>query len=189
LHIEHQNNFRADRRGRLYLTNILSASMDLDFPFLDVDAIADAADIPESVNFIDDHQLDIPENELSLTCFTSTVFSPKLPRRGKIDIRPREHWNTLSLLVFLNNLSGKRICPNGHRRDLRTGTYICYTFCGIGPSGRHRIRIKILEDWSEVHVRIARAWLPQSTRRVQTEEQLEREKRKSTSWICLKNGF
>jgi hypothetical protein len=38
-----------------------------DFSFLDVDAIADAANIPEPVNFLDDHQLDIPENELSLT--------------------------------------------------------------------------------------------------------------------------
>jgi hypothetical protein len=56
--------------------------MDPDFPFLDVDVIADAADIPEPVNFLDDHQFDIPENGLSLTYFTRTVFSPKFPRRG-----------------------------------------------------------------------------------------------------------
>jgi hypothetical protein len=29
--------------------------MDPDFPFLAVDAIADAADIPEPVNLLDDH--------------------------------------------------------------------------------------------------------------------------------------
>jgi hypothetical protein len=97
--------------------------MDPDFPFLDVDAIADATDIPEPVHFLDGHELDIPENELSLTYFTSIVFLPKFPRRGKIDIRSREHWNTLSLLVFLNNLSGKWRCPNRYHRDVRTGTH------------------------------------------------------------------
>jgi hypothetical protein len=62
------------------LTNIVSTSLHPDFPFLDVDAIVDAAYIPEPVHFLDDHQLDIPENELSLTYFTGPSF-----RRGSPD--------------------------------------------------------------------------------------------------------
>jgi hypothetical protein len=62
--------------------------MDPDFPFLDVDAIADAANIPEPVNFLDNRQLDIPETELSLTYFTCTVVSPKFPDEVRLIFVP-----------------------------------------------------------------------------------------------------
>jgi hypothetical protein len=154
---------------------------------LRAEALMYPGDITDLAEFIDGFQADIPQDELSDTYFRDGFTTLNYLRKGKIDIRPSNPWSPTSLLIFLNNLPGKWACPNGDGLDVRTGNYICYTFQRAGLRGRQQFRLRISKRWDEINVRIARAWLPQETRRPQTPEEVEREALQSQAWCALQN--
>jgi hypothetical protein len=161
--------------------------LDLPVEALHAEAMIDPGDIADLAEFIDSFQPDIFRYELSVTCFTNGLTTLNHLRKRKIDIRPSNPWSRTFLLVFSNNLPGKRACPNGARFDVRTGNYICYTFQRSGFRGRQRFRLRISKTWDEIHLRIARAWLPQETQRPQTPEEVEREGLQLQPWRALQN--
>jgi hypothetical protein len=147
----------------------------------------DPGDVADLAEFIDGFQPDIPRDEVSITYIADGLTTLNCLRKGKIGIRPSNPWSPISLLVCLNNLPGKWACPYGACIDVRTGNYICYPFQPAGLRGRQRFRLPISKRWDEIHVRIARAWLPQETRRPQTPDGVEREALQSQPWRALQN--
>jgi hypothetical protein len=65
--------------------------------------------------------------------------------------------------------------------------YIFYTFQRAGFREPQRFGLRISKRLDQIHVRIARAWLPQETRRLQTPEEVEREALQSQPWRALQN--
>jgi hypothetical protein len=81
--------------------------LDLPVEALHAEAWMDPGDIADLAEFIDGFQADIPRDELSDIYFTDGLTTLNHLRKGEIDIRPSNSWIPISLLVFLNNLSGK----------------------------------------------------------------------------------
>jgi hypothetical protein len=165
------------------------AAIPLDIPVevLHAEAMMDPGDIADLSEFINGFQPDIPQDELSVAHLTHGLTTLNHSRKGKIGMRPSDPWSPTSLFVFLNNLPGKRVCPNGARLDVRIGKYICYTFQRAGLRGRQRFRLRISKRWDEIHVRIARTWLPQQTQCPQTPEEVEWQALRSQPWRALQD--
>ena len=120
---------------------------------------ADTGDNPDTAELLDGIEQGDADDRETITYWTDTVDARDL-HKGKVDLHAPSGWDAPSLLLFLNNLTGNWVTPNGGRMDSRTGTCYCCTFERKLWREFQRVRITISPHWRAIRVRIARRWLP-----------------------------